>query len=100
MTAERSLLSLPRRRFLPPGYRLPDRGAIFAHHFAVVRQIERFLEFRHVRERSVAAKFPGRMRVGIDPQLEIFVTLVGPPDLRPGEEEMPLFSLKRASVGS
>ena len=27
------------------------------------------------------------MRVGVEPQFEIFVTMIGPPDLRPGEEE-------------
>ncbi len=38
---------------------LPDSGAVFAHHFAVARQVEGLLEFRHVRERSVATEVPG-----------------------------------------
>ena len=69
--------------------RLPDAHDLIrgTHHRAVVGQVERFLELRCVRERAVRAVLAGRVRIGVEPQLQRFFAHVRAPDLRPAKEE-------------
>src|SRR3954447_15869169 len=69
--------------------RSPNRHTLFRRpdHWAAVRQVERLLEGRRVRERTVAAKFRRRMRIDRQSHLQRFVANVRAPDLGPAEEE-------------
>src|SRR5215472_6943488 len=68
---------------------LPDVHALVrrAHHRRTIRNVKRFLEFRHVRERSVYTKLRWRMRVGGESELLIFVPNLRAPDRGEGQEE-------------
>src|SRR5205814_7833007 len=75
-------------RFGPPCVALPNiyplsRGP---NHRRTVGNIERLLELVEVRQRNDRPIFARRMRIGIQLQLEIFVTLIAPPNLSVTQE--------------
>src|SRR4051794_26748794 len=73
--AYRGVLQLLSPRQTSKSGRLPDVHAFvcWADHGRSVRNVERLLEFRHVRERAIHAELRRGMRVGSEPQLLIFI---------------------------
>src|SRR5438093_13211217 len=58
-----------------------------AHHRRAVRNAERFLKFRQVRERPVHPKLRRRMRIGGQAHFLVFITNFLSPDRGEGQEE-------------
>src|SRR5438552_7053748 len=58
-----------------------------ADHWRTVRNIERFREFRQIREWSIHAIMRRRMRINVQTQLLVFVADFLPPDCRERKKE-------------
>src|SRR6266851_9496238 len=80
-----------------PGFSLPDLANLFADHSLACFAAKRSSEFRHIRERPVAAKARQRMRVGIGHEPREFESFVRAPHLGPAQEK-PLLGSKAILV--
>src|SRR5260370_14982754 len=70
-----------------PGFSLPDLANLFADHGFAFFAAKRSSEFRHIRERPVAAEARQRMRVGIGHEPREFESFVRAPHLGPAQEK-------------
>src|SRR5438874_11710372 len=69
------------------------------NHRRTIRHVERLLKFGHIRERSVHAKLRGRMRIGGEPQLLIFIANLRSPDRGERQKETLLRRSEERRVG-
>src|SRR5438477_1690744 len=69
--------------YLPNIYSLIRRP----DHRRTIGNIECLLEFHQVRERPDGPEASRRMWIGVEPQFQIFIALIVPPDLREPEKE-------------
>src|SRR6266849_5454550 len=70
-------------KMIEPGFSLPDLANLFADHSLACFAAKRSSEFRHIRERPVAAEARQRMRVGIGHEPREFESFVRAPHLGP-----------------
>src|SRR5690349_8343623 len=81
---------------------LPDFADFFADHRVALLATESASEFRHIRERPVAAEARQWVWVGVGHQPREFQAFVGAPNLCPAEEELLLgsesISIRRACL--
>src|SRR5260370_2804697 len=70
-----------------PGFSLPNLANLFATQSLACFAANRSSEFRHIRERPVAAEARQRMRVGVGHQPREFESFVRAPHLRPAQEK-------------